>query len=169
MWECLGPPNGGTPDVKYMFSKGGAMAMFLWCWQEKNRFSHFWLLGGESGAELFDMNRKEDVPWKDQIPLAHRRCSPACAGADPDWQSPPCRQRYWLSPPHGLHAQGAPESTGLFQPRAACRHSRSVQPWAPIASEPLRLQFMRNPRTPVSAGWSATATPTTTAQTDWRR
>ena len=63
MWERLGPHNEGTPELKFMFSKSSATGMFVWRWQERDRFSHIWLLGNDAGARLFDMSRSEDVPY----------------------------------------------------------------------------------------------------------
>lgn len=66
MWERLGPPNGGTPEIRFGFSKATGRGMLCWRWMEKDHFSHIWLIGNEGrneAARLVDINRREDVPY----------------------------------------------------------------------------------------------------------
>ena len=66
IWERLAMPSAETPQFVYTFLKSSGTAMFFWRWKEKDRFSHFWVLGedkSKAGARLFDMNRDVEVPY----------------------------------------------------------------------------------------------------------
>ena len=66
MWERLGPPNGGTPEIRFIFSKATGTGVLCWRWMEKDHFSHIWLIGKEDrnkAESLFDISRREDIPY----------------------------------------------------------------------------------------------------------